>query len=450
MSADAQSDSLVGTTVAGKYRVDELLGRGGMGAVYRATNVAIGKRVALKFLDRDAARDVAAVARFQREAEAASAIESEHIVHIFDTGIAADGLPFLVLELLHGEDLRARLRREGRLGSADAVLIAAQTLRGLSRAHDAGIVHRDLKPENVFLCKRDDDAPFVKLVDFGISKVAKKNATVDTLTRQGMVLGTAYYMSPEQAQAFPDVDGRSDLYGLGAMLYEALTGGPPHTGTVYEAVLVSICTKDADDVRVHAPEVSEALAAVVKTALARDRAFRYQTANEFLEALRAACPELAIAAIGGKPARAAAATGDSSLATMRGTAVQTPAVQGKRRLTRTVVAMLVSALAAFAATTWLAGRRGSQVTGAAPARSASAAPATAAAAAPVPADAPRAVPSANAQGSSSAAEVPSAPPLRKPRRTAPTTSARAVQPGAATNDARPGVASGLKLKTLDP
>lgn len=287
----AELDPRVGAVVAGKYRIERLLGRGGMGAVYQATHLAIGKRVALKFLERDVARDRDAALRFQREAEAASSVESAHIVQIFDSGTSDDGLPFLVMELLQGEDLRARLKREGRLELPDVVHIAAQVLRGLSRAHDAHIVHRDLKPDNIFLCSRDDDPMFVKIVDFGISKIVR-GTPADTLTRRGTVLGTAFYMSPEQAQAFRDVDGRADLYSLGAILYEALAGRPPHTGNAYEAVLISICTNDAPDIRVHAPLVPAAVASVIAKALSRDRDLRFQTALDFYDALADAVPDL--------------------------------------------------------------------------------------------------------------------------------------------------------------
>ncbi|MBN2197405.1 MAG: serine/threonine protein kinase [Polyangiaceae bacterium] len=296
--SELELDLLVGAIVAGKYRVDELIGRGGMGGVYRATNTAIGKRVALKFLYREAAFDRDAVARFQREAEAASAVESAHIVEIFDSGNTDDGRPFLVMELLRGEDLRHRLAREGRLPPRDAVRIAAQVARALRRAHEAGIVHRDLKPDNVFLCERDDDPMFVKIVDFGISKVFHREGNANALTRRGVVLGTAFYMSPEQAQAVPDVDGRTDLFSVGAILYEAITGQPPHTGVTYESVLIDICTKDAPPIRDLSPEVSAPLAQVVHRALARDRARRFQTASELYSALVAADPS--ITATGGE------------------------------------------------------------------------------------------------------------------------------------------------------
>src|SRR5262249_2345455 len=143
-------------------------------------------------------------------------VESAHIVHIFDSGTTDDGRPFLVMELLTGEDLRSVLKREGRAPLEDVVHVMGQVLRALARAHAAGIIHRDLKPDNIFLCRRDDDPMFVKIVDFGISKITRRMATADTLTRRGSVLGTAFYMSPEQAQAFPDIDGRTDLYSAGA------------------------------------------------------------------------------------------------------------------------------------------------------------------------------------------------------------------------------------------
>ena len=283
-------DLLVGSTVAGKYHIDRLIGRGGMGAVFQATNAVIGKRVALKFLGALTSKDSDAATRFQREAEAASLAESPHIVQIFDSGRSEQGLPFLVMELLTGEDLRARLRREGRLDVEATVRLGAQVLKALRQAHAAGIVHRDLKPDNVFLCRRDDEPSFVKIVDFGISKL-QQHAGVDTLTHKGAVLGTAFYMSPEQAQSFPDIDGRTDLFSVGAILYEMLTGEPPHSAPTYEAVLIAICTRDAADVRRLAPHVPEKLARVIARALRRDRDERYQSAADMLVDLEATLRE---------------------------------------------------------------------------------------------------------------------------------------------------------------
>ena len=288
MASAPVSDALVGKRVD-KYEIVRVIGRGGMGTVYEALNTTIGKRVAMKFVDAETAQSSDSVARFQREAEAASAVESAHIVEIFDSGVGDDGIPYIVMELLRGEDLGHRIKRCGRLEIGEAVHVVAQILRGLHRAHEAGIVHRDLKPDNIFLVDRDDDQSFAKILDFGISKVQRQNgAPVHTLTRQGTVLGTPFYMSPEQAQALPDIDGRTDLWSVGAILYECLTGRPPYSGTSYEQVIVNICMHDAEDVRTHNPGVSEAIAHVIRRLLARDRLERFATAREVLEALKAA------------------------------------------------------------------------------------------------------------------------------------------------------------------
>jgi len=467
--SDDDLESRVGSAVNEKYRIDRLIGRGGMGAVYQATHLTIGKRVALKFLDRQAARDADSATRFQREAEAASAVESAHIVQIFDSGKSEDGLPFLVMELLQGEDLRARLRREGRLELDEALHVAAQVLRALARAHEAGIVHRDLKPENVFLCRRDDDPMFVKVVDFGISKLARR-ATADTLTRRGTVLGTAFYMSPEQAQAFRDLDGRTDLYSLGAILYESLSGRPPHVGTAYEAVLIDICTKDAEDLRVHAPQVPEAVARVVARALERDRDRRFRSAEEFHDTLAEAAPEFVDTSsarrgrplLSSKPSAAPAqptvlepAEKAAPLGTAEGTAVRpSPALDARTARRRTIVTALVAALGAFALTAFLMAR----------ARSPSGAPAQPrASAASVPAAAievPRVTGPVVASASASTAQeiakpAPSASGEVRRMPTSPTVAVRPRQqpaqpPEGVAPPGTAGVAGGLKLNTKGP
>jgi serine/threonine-protein kinase len=463
--SDAEEEDLVGETIADKYRIEGLLGRGGMGAVYRATNLRISKRVALKFLERDAARDLDAVTRFQREAEAASAVESAHIVEIFDSGRTDDGRPYLVMEMLSGEDLRTRLRREERLPLPETVHMTGQVLRALSRAHAAGIVHRDLKPDNIFLCRRDDDPMFVKIVDFGISKVAPKTNTVDTLTRRGTVLGTALYMSPEQAQAFRDIDGRSDLFGLGAIVYECLAGRPPHTGSAYEAILIDICTKDAADVRTHNPDVPEAVAEVLKKALARERDQRFQTATEFYDALALAAPGLLRT---GGPTGARGSLGSlvdaatpsprvgGPVATAEGTAVRLRA-DAKTQTRRVVIAALVAALAAFVISLFV--RPG-------PSDSAGAEGASAARSAmPITAESDRAgapasaepvvepEPSASAPASASAAPSAKKPPVAGTR-VKPVGKNPGPKPTAkATTTAKPphtGVASGLTLDVDGP
>jgi len=250
VTARAGREALVGTTVAGgRYVLRGLLGHGGMGAVYEAEHVGLGKRCAIKFVDPEFATDERVVGRFAREARAMSAVESAHIVTIFDAG-TENGRPFLVMELLRGEDLGERLRRTRKVPLKDALHVVAQVLKGLARAHAAGIVHRDLKPDNVFLVKGDDPL-FAKIVDFGVSKIErpKDRTSPLALTGRGTVLGTPFYMCPEQAQALPDIDRRADLYSVGAILFECLTGRPPHTGETYEQVILSICMRDAPDVR---------------------------------------------------------------------------------------------------------------------------------------------------------------------------------------------------------
>jgi eukaryotic-like serine/threonine-protein kinase len=423
---DTESElrALVGTTVAGKYRVDRLIGRGGMGAVFQATNLAIGKRVALKFLDQEAAKDREACQRFQREAEAAGMAESAHIVQIFDSGGTEAGLPFLVMELLTGEDLRARLRREGRLSVAAALRITSQVLRALLRAHAAGIVHRDLKPDNVFLCARDDDPSFVKIVDFGISKVARVRMA-ETLTRRGTVLGTAFYMSPEQAQSFADIDGRTDLFSVGAILFEMLTGKPPHTAPTYEAVLIAICTRDAPDVRTLTPEVPESVAALLTRALARDRDLRFQSAAELLAAIGEA-------ESGGLPEAAPRAL----LSTARTPPDSATTRPFQRKRYGTLVAGIMATLSGFALTAYFVAQGSASQSARKDQDAASATPLLIPASS-TSAAVPQVTPAAASALGALPAPVAHGPSTDKPRRpTAPKPSAH--------------VASGLQLSTKEP
>jgi serine/threonine protein kinase len=287
-AGEGGGDPRIGTIAAGKYKVLRLLGRGGMGAVYEAQNVSIGKRVALKFVVVDRSAEPSALLRFHREARAVSAVESAHIVQVFDTGETEGGEPFLVMELLHGEDLGTRLTR-GRLAVLDALDLAVQALRGLRRAHAAGIVHRDLKPQNVFLARGDDDRTHVKIVDFGLSKILGDGAPGQlgnsSITQAGTLLGTPLYMSPEQIEAAPDVDHRTDLWSMGAILYEAIAGAPPFVESSYARLVMSICQRDPRPVDELAPGVPPALTRTIARALTRDRAQRFESAEAFLAAI---------------------------------------------------------------------------------------------------------------------------------------------------------------------
>ena len=225
----------IGRTIHGRYKIKRLLGEGGMGGVYEGEHLEIGKRVAIKLVHALHARDPHIAARIKQEARSTGAIESENIVQVFDAGEDPELGIFLVMEMLKGEDLGALLARKKHVSPMAAATMVIQAAQGLSRAHAAGIVHRDLKPANIFLCTRDDGSSLVKLVDFGIAKLvrdANANQANQTpgLTRMGMVIGTPQYMSPEQAQGLLTVDHRTDIYSLGAVLFEAMVGKSPYPG----------------------------------------------------------------------------------------------------------------------------------------------------------------------------------------------------------------------------
>jgi serine/threonine protein kinase len=299
-SASPSADDRTGQQIAGKYRVVRLLGSGGMGSVYEAENVTIGKRVALKFLHMTAQHDQTSVARFQLEARAISAVESAHIVQVFDWGQDDRGQPFLVMELLDGRDLGERIRQLGRIPVGEATRFAIEALRGLRRVHAAGIVHRDLKPENLFLCMGDDDLLHVKIVDFGLSKLMERTELVTAsgfeksarLTQAGVVVGTPLYMAPEQVEGIVEVDHRADIWAMGAILFEMLAGMPPFMDRSYARLVMAICQKDPPDLARINEEVTPALASVVGRALTRDRDTRFQGAEAFLAALEPIALEL--------------------------------------------------------------------------------------------------------------------------------------------------------------
>jgi serine/threonine protein kinase len=246
--SDPSSESLaaVGSVVAGRYRLTRLLGEGGMGAVYEAEHVEIGKRVAIKLVRSIHAKHSEIAARFKREARSASAIESDHIVQVFDAGHDPQLGLFMAMELLRGEDLGSLLARSGRLDAETACGVVMQAASALEKAHTASIVHRDLKPANIFLVQREDQTAMVKLVDFGIAKIVRdqNDAQGGALTRMGSAIGTPNYMSPEQAQGLTTLDHRTDIYSLGAVLYEMIVGGPPFPEMpTYEQTILQILTK---------------------------------------------------------------------------------------------------------------------------------------------------------------------------------------------------------------
>lgn len=282
------------SVIGGKYEVLRQLGEGGMGAVYEARHMGTGRRVAVKVIGAQAlAVGGEALTRFEREARASGAIDSEHVVQVLDSGVdEVTGNPYMVMELLAGEDVQQLLRRIGPLSPEAALRVVAQACIGLQKAHAAGIVHRDLKSANLFLQRRDNGAVIVKLLDFGIAKVRADqfaNAGDHGLTRTGAMIGSPLYMSPEQAKGSKDIDHRSDIWSLGVVLYEALTGAAPNAElTTIGELIIAICAGTPRPIQEVAPWVSADVAAIVHRALSSEPAARYATAAE----MQAACTAL--------------------------------------------------------------------------------------------------------------------------------------------------------------
>ncbi len=278
-----------GTVLAGKYRVDRLLGEGGMGWVVEATHLQLEQRVALKFMHAAYAATSEAVPRFLREARAAARIQSEHVARVTDFGTLDNGSPFLVMEYLEGRDLDSLLRSRGPLPIDVVVDYAMQACEGLAEAHAAGIVHRDLKPANLFLARRSDGSVRVKLLDFGISKFAVAGGDKDVaMTSTQALMGSPLYMAPEQMRASKNVDGRADIWSMGVIVYEMLAGSPPFDGETLPVVCARIMTEPSPELRTLRPEVPVALERVVTRCLEKDRDKRFADVAAFARAL-AAC-----------------------------------------------------------------------------------------------------------------------------------------------------------------
>ena len=287
-----------GDVIAGKYRVERTIGAGGMGLVVAATHVHLGDRVAVKLLLPHAVGDTGhdqLVARFLREAQLAVRIKSQHVVRVFDVGTREGGDPYMVMELLDGQDLNAMTRRRGPLPVDEATEYVLQACEAVAEAHELGIVHRDLKPANLFVTTGPDGWPLVKVLDFGISKLlgGARNATDASLTSDADVLGSPLYMAPEQIRSPKGVDARCDIWSLGAILYKLLTGRGAFDADNPATVLALVLSDAPAPLREQRPEIPEALEELVLRCLEKDPQRRVQTVAELASGLLRFAPSRA-------------------------------------------------------------------------------------------------------------------------------------------------------------
>jgi eukaryotic-like serine/threonine-protein kinase len=277
-----------GQILADKYRIVRQIGQGGMGAVFEGENFRIHRRIAIKTLHAQVAGKADVLQRFEREAQAAGRIGSEHIVEVLDMGDLPDGSRFMVMEFLSGSTLGERIVQSGKIRARDLARPLAELLDGLGRAHAAGIIHRDLKPANVFLLDSKPGQPdFVKILDFGVSKFNVLNADEMSMTRTGAVMGTPYYMSPEQAKGARAIDTRSDLYSVGVIMYEAVTGQVPFNAETFNELIFKIALDSPPPAESFVPNLDPGFGAIMRKAMAREPEARFQSAEEMRAAVLA-------------------------------------------------------------------------------------------------------------------------------------------------------------------
>ncbi|MBX7222151.1 MAG: protein kinase [Blastocatellia bacterium] len=289
---EKEIDPLIGRKVDGKYLIESKIGEGGMGAVYRAKHIMMDHAVAIKVLHATLVADKTAVARFQREAQAAARIKHPNAVTVTDFGVTEDNIIYIVMELFLGQSLREMLEKQRRLDWEQAVEITRQACAALDAAHRSGVIHRDVKPDNIVIEHRPGQGDVVKVLDFGIAKLKDEaQNTAGNLTRQGVIIGSPHYLSPEQCQS-ANLDARSDVYSFGVVLYEMLTGEVPFTANTPVAVALKHANEIPRSMRVDHPEIPEVLDKVVLRALSKEPDRRQQgavvLAEEFEQAVRVA------------------------------------------------------------------------------------------------------------------------------------------------------------------
>jgi serine/threonine protein kinase len=279
--------NLTAATVADRYTLEREMARGGMGTVWCARDTKLGRQVAVKVMAQELAQMGEALTRFEREALAVAQLRSAHVVEVYDYGVQ-EGLPYIVMELLVGDNLGQRLKRLGRIPLEDTVRIMQQICKGLKVAHSSGLIHRDIKPSNIFLARRDDDE-VVKLLDFGVVKALDPldGMAQSEATATGILLGTPQYMSPEQARAIRDIDHRSDLWSVAVIAFRMLSGHNPFKGESVGDVVLKICSDTLPRIQDHNPNISPVLDAFFERAFQRAPSARYQSAVEMSAAFTA-------------------------------------------------------------------------------------------------------------------------------------------------------------------
>ena len=277
-----------GEILAKKYRVEKVLGIGGMGVVVSATHLELDQKVALKFMHANAYATEEAKNRFQREARIASKLRSEHVARVSDTGVLENGAPYIVMEYLDGVDLSAQLQQFGPMPVGYAAECIVQACDAIGEAHSHGIVHRDLKPANLFLTQHSDGSPLVKVLDFGISKATGADTGM-AMTKTGALLGSPLYMSPEQMRSLKTVDARTDIWAIGVILFELLTAHTPFTADSFGDLLLQVMTTTPKPLRQLRPDVPPEVSALVERCLTKDPAARVQSVAEIATVLAPFC-----------------------------------------------------------------------------------------------------------------------------------------------------------------
>ena len=280
-----------GEVIAGKYRVEGTVGRGGMGIVLSAQHLQLGQKVAIKLLLANPTEREPASTRFLREARAAAGLHSDHVVRIHDLGVLESGVPFMVMELLRGTDLGSLIDSRGALPTNLALEYVLQACDAIAEAHALGIIHRDLKPSNLFLTRRSDGDPLIKVLDFGISKAIGPDSELDgELTATRTVLGSPFYMSPEQVRDSKSVDSRSDVWSLGVILQELITGEPAFSADTFPGICAAIVADPPASMRALRPDVPEEVESIVRRCLEKNPRDRYQSVPALMRAIEAVLP----------------------------------------------------------------------------------------------------------------------------------------------------------------